>query len=339
MGKENEGMKRICFTTGILAIIFLFNGRVFQEQKPVIAASLDSKRLVPITSALCISRPEIPDEEIHWLYVPQSPSELYTEVNYGYLAGQLIKAKYIDANFCPSGGIGLTGYANACGLAAAKSAGIYLQNLYDFIIVDTFRVTGTPPVMLKQLIRYESQFWPGRFGVHFGFGHLTYFGAHTALRWSPYLFQLACRETYGGNCASQAVDDMMIGALLNMMSVQCPTCEYSIDKARAQQSVAYLSHVLLAFCRQSTQIVYNATLKEPSIVVEYPMIWKLTLFNYNVGPTCLYNAIGKAYDESDEEPVTWETFSSYVVEEECKRGLDYVNNITAPYYEFNIEGP
>ena len=34
--------------------------------------------------------------------------------------------------------------------------------------------------MLKQLIRYESQFWPTRYGYyHFGLGHLTAPGATT----------------------------------------------------------------------------------------------------------------------------------------------------------------
>jgi hypothetical protein len=317
---------------GVLAFLLITAGLSIASED-VKAAPISTVQAAPVSSALCLTRGEIPEEEMHWLYVPASPSELHTEVNYGYLAGQLIKNGYIDASHCPNNGLGITGYANACGLAAAKPAVVEIQNMYDQAILDAFRDTSTPPVMLKQLLRYESQFWPGTYGLHYGIGHLTYYGAYTALHWSPILAQIACNAAYGNQCKPNTIDDYTIGVFIAMMSPSCPTCTYGIDEAKAVQSISYLSHALLAYCRQTTQIVTNATGVTPDVVVDYSMIWRLTLFNYNVGPNCLYNAVGTAWEEADEQ-VDWETFSEYVDDPFCERGLDYVNKITEPFYEF-----
>ena len=324
-------------TTGIFTVflaVFLISGILpFSDSKAEAAAypKIDNG---PVTSALCLNRGEIPEEELHWLYVPASASELRTEINFGYLAGQLIKNGYVDASSCPGAGLGLSDYANACGLAAAKPAVIDIQNMYDQAILDSFRSTGTPPVMLKQLIRFESQFWPGSYGYHFGIGHLTYLGAYTALQWNPILEQAACIAAYGNNCQQRPIDDFMVSVFLSMMSPACPTCQYGIDEVKAEKSIEYLSYTLLAYCRQATQIVANATGESPDVIVDYPTIWKLALYNYNVGPQCMYNAIGNSWDITDKQ-VDWETFSSFVVDDYCQRGIDYVNSITEPFYEFS----
>ncbi len=317
----------------LIMVLLLMVGGFLPIKGQVKAAPAQPGLPAAVTGSICLSRPEIPDAEMHWLYVPLSASELRTEVNYGYLAAQLISNGYVDAKSCPAGGLGLYGYANACGLAAAKPAVVRIQNMFDEAILNGFKEAGVPPVMLKQLIRYESQFWPGQFGFHYGLGHMTYLGAHAALNWSPILYQEACNIAYGGNCQQQPVDDLMIGAFLGLMAATCPTCELGIDEAKANRSIFYLSHALLAICRQTAQVVVNATAKSPEVVVDYPMIWKLTLFNYNVGPTCLYNAIGKAYEYEDKK-VDWKLFTKYVEDEDCQRGLDYANQIIEPFYNF-----
>jgi len=190
-------------------------------------------------------------------------------------------------------------------------------------------------VAIKQLIRFESQFWPGQFGYHFGLGHVTFFGAHTALQWSPILAQIACKAAYGAQCGMQPVDEMMVGAFMGMMSATCANCQYGIDKERAEQSIIYLSHVMLAYCRQSAQVIGDATQHEPEYIVDYPMMWKLTLFSYNAGSSCLSRAVSNAYGSLGDEITDWDTFTEFVDDEECKRGIDYVNNITAPFYDFS----
>jgi len=317
----------------ILLVIFFLIGILLVFVSPAEAQPSPKKYYAPVTSSLCLSRGEIPREELHWLYVPASPSELRTEVNYGYLAGQLIKNGYVDASSCPGGGLGISEYANACGLAAAKPSVVEIQNMYDAAILEAFRSSGTPPVMLKQLMRYESQFWPGVYGVHYGMGHVTYLGAYSALQWSPILQQVACTAAYGGDCQQRPIDDLMVSTFMAMMNPSCPTCQYGIDEGKAVQSIEYLSYTLLAYCRQATQVVANATGETPDLVVDYPMIWKLALYNYNVGPNCMYNAIGNAWEVTDKQ-VDWETFSSFISDDYCKRGLDYVDSITEPFYEF-----
>ncbi|MEJ5201634.1 MAG: hypothetical protein WHV66_05315 [Anaerolineales bacterium] len=290
----------------------------------------------PVASgAICLNRGTVPDAELHWLYIPESAAELATEENYLYLAGRLIESGVVDASDCPAGGMGAGGYANACGLAAAKPVVIELQNAYDEAILQAWQDVGVPPVLLKQLIRYESQFWPGQWGTyHFGLSHLTYYGAYTALYWSPVLFQRACDPTYGGRCEAYFIDAMMIGSFLQNVNADCPTCPYKIDIAKAQKSINYIAHALLAYCRQTAQIVSNATGQStPGAVVDYATIWKLTLYNYNAGSICLYNAVRDAY-ESIEGQITWLDIAGYVGSGSCELGVGYVNKITEPYYAF-----
>ena len=290
-----------------------------------------------VSGSLCLNRKDVEDEDYNWLYIPVKPEELHTEVDYFFLAGQLILTGVVNGSTCPSGGLTENGYANACGVAKAHDIVLQMQNLYDGEILNAWKQVGVPPVMLKQLIRYESQFWPYRYGAyHFGLGHVTYYGAYTALTWSPVLFQTTCTNAYGGMCEKQLIDDMMVGTLLGMMDASCPTCEWKVNVPKAKSSIFYLAHTLLAYCRQASQTVYNATdLTNPSEVVDYATIWKLTLFDYNVGPTCLYNAVNDAESAVAGIKLTWTDISNYVYDANCLRGVEYVNNITQRFYDFN----
>jgi len=107
-----------------------------------------------------------------------------------------------------------------------------------------------------------------------------------------------------------------------------------VDVPKAEESIYYIAHTLLAFCRQTSQIIYNATDRvSPSVNVDYATLWKLTLFNYNVGPTCLYEAVAET-DSEIEEMFDFEDVAKYVYIDECERGIDYVNNITRRFYNF-----
>ena len=103
---------------------------------------------------------------MHWAYIPNSVDQLHTEMELFFLAGQLIKNKIVDASGCPSGGLAFNNeYANACGMSAAKPAVIYIQNMVNEPILQAWSNVGVPPVLLKQLIRSESQFWPSQYSV------------------------------------------------------------------------------------------------------------------------------------------------------------------------------
>lgn len=291
----------------------------------------------------CLDRSSIPDEEYHWLHIPADPGELATREYYGFLAGQLISSGVIDAADCPLGGTWPSGYANACGLDRAKETVFLLQNMYDDEILQAARDVGTPPVMLKQLLRYESQFWPKQYGFyHHGLSHVTLIGASAALQWNPALYNEVCQEYYKGPCPGvylssvQYFDNNLSNQLVSMLDSSCEDCEYGIDVQKAEESINLISQVLMGYCRQASQIVYNVSGKHSSYVVDYATIWKLTLINYNAGPGCVYAALDNAYDGEDDF-LTWSEISNNVEGDGCLRGLKYAEGITEPYFTFTPE--
>jgi hypothetical protein len=295
-----------------------------------------SKKAVVQTDTIstCLNRVNIPEQDLHWVYAPLNASELHTEEDYFFLAGQLIKSGAVNAGDCPAAGMGAReGFANACGMAAARPLVIQIQNAYDEAILQAWRDVGVPPILLKQMIRYESQFFPGQWGlVHFGLGHMTYLGARTALEWNRSLFNEIC--TYSGNNCDPFYIDLLSNTLINLMNASCPSCSMGIDLPKAQNSVHYLAETLLGYCNQTSQIVYNATKLHSSYTVGYSTIWKLTLMNYNVGPICVLNAVKNTYDWT-QGPMKWSDIVRSVDSQECSRGVIYADQITENYYNYN----
>jgi len=277
----------------------------------------------------CLNRVHIPQEDLHWVYVPESADALYTEDHLYFLAGQLIVNKVVDASYCPAGGLTLNGYANACGMAASLDTVIIVQNLVNEPILQAFIDVGTPPVMLKQLIRYESQFWPGiQDEIHYGYGHITNIGIRNAMQWNPDLYAKVCPP--GVDCVT---DWRIADDILNSLVATCPTCPYGVDINVAYRSVDILAETLLGYCFQTAQMVYNATGWHSSVAVDYPTIWKLTLMNYNAGTQCTYDTIVETF-EYTEGPMRWSDVSANVSGEACIRGLAYANQITTKAFNF-----
>jgi hypothetical protein len=277
----------------------------------------------------CLNRIHIPQEDLHWVYVPESADELYTEDPLYFLAGQLIINKVVDASYCPAGGLTLNGYANACGMAASLDTVIIVQNLVNEPILQAFIDVGTPPVMLKQLIRYESQFWPGiQDEIHYGYGHITNIGIRNAMQWNPDLYAKVCPA--GVDCVT---DWLIADDILNSLVATCPTCPYGVNLNVAYRSVDILAETLLGYCFQTAQMVYNATGWHSSVAVDYGTIWKLTLMNYNAGTQCTYDTIVKTF-EFTEGPMRWSDVTANVSGEACIRGLAYANQITTKAFNF-----
>ena len=279
----------------------------------------------------CLNRVHIPQEDLHWVYVPESADALYTEDPLYFLAGQLIINEVVDASYCPAGGLMLNGYANACGMAASLDTVIIVQNLVNEPILQAFIDVGTPPVMLKQLIRYESQFWPGiQDDIHYGYGHITNIGIRNAIQWNPDLYAKVCPAGAGSECVSNwlIADD-----ILNSLVATCPTCPYGVDINAAYRSVDILAETLLGYCFQTAQLVYNATGWQSSLAVDYATIWKLTLMNYNAGTQCTYDTIVETF-EYTEGPMRWSDVTANVSGEACIRGWAYANQITTKAFDF-----
>jgi hypothetical protein len=323
MKKIFVAMLLLLFSLGLLNV---------QDVKGGVKLSRENSRLPQKEeTSLCKDWVNIPEEEMHWVYVPESASELRTDLQLAFLAGQLISNGAVNAASCPAGGLRLDGYANACGLSVTAPLVLELQNAFDEAILQAWKDSSVPPVLLKQMIRYESQFWPGRWGeYHYGLGHLTYFGAHTTLYWRPALYQDLCSTS--GNCKDE-IDYEEIMYFLNLMDAYCPGCENKIDMVKAQRSVAYLAEALYAHCEQTERIVYNASEMSPKFVVDYPTIWKLTLMNYNVGPTCVFNSVRDAYDYAQSQ-ISWWDISYFTGDPQCLRGVYYANQITEKFYDF-----
>lgn len=289
-------------------------------------------------SDICRTPENIPDEELHWTYIPDSPSELNTQVQYYYLAGQLIVKGLVDASDCPNGGVDDFELPNACGLSRAESLVFQLQNQFDDEILAAWEEVGTPPVLLKQLIRQESQFWPGRWGIyHWGLGHVTYSGAHTGLLWNFKLYREVCLYTYDGQCTG--INEMMVYSLLSLFDAECPECENRLDIEKAERSIHYLAETVMGHCNQTAQIIYNVTGRPADELVDYTTIWKLTLYDYNAGAMCVYNSIHSAWSGvpvEDRSTVTfdWDILENYASTSHCQRGIDYADLITGKFYDF-----
>jgi hypothetical protein len=318
----------------IIILVVFYIGEIFLSTAWINPPASQIQNVIAQTESTCLNRVNIPIEELYWIYVPESADELYTEENYFYLAGQLIAKKVVDASICPSGGLALNGYANACGMAAAKPAVIIIQNMVNEPILQAWKHTGVPPVLLKQLIRTESQFWPSQHNLtHYGFGHVTFMGMLNAIEWNGDLRFMLCPSSIAGICAT---NEGIASRLLSSLISTCDKCKYGIDPDSANRSVDILAKVVLGYCYQTEQLVFNATGWYSGLVVNYATIWKLTLMNYNSGPGCVLQAVAAAF-KTTHGPVRWSDIVAQTsTSGQCLRGMYYANDITAKYFRFPL---
>lgn len=319
----------------ILAIIFIAG--IFLLGGGINLNASQTRNVSAQTVHPCLNRVNVPINELYWLYVPESADQLYTEEHYFFLAGRLITNKVVDASICPSGGLMSNGYANACGMATALPTVIIIQNMVNEPILQAWKEVGVPPVLLKQLIRRESQFWPSMYtasendtNYHYGLGHITYIGMQNALQWNRDLYAKVCSVSDNANCVS---DSGVVNQFLSSLIATCDACEYGIDPNSMNRSVDILAEAVLGHCYQTAQLVFNATGWYASLAVDYATIWKLTLMDYTSGPQCVFDAVSSTF-KITEGPMNWAEISANVSGENCIYGLTYANLITAKYFDF-----
>ena len=225
----------------------------------------------------------------------------------------------------------LNGYANACGMEKALPSVIVVQNMLNEPILQAWDDVGVPPVLLKQLIANESQFWPSQYTLyHYGFGHMTNIGIRNAIQWNPNLYTKVCPESDYGACASSiSTAYQILASLINT----CDTCEYGIDPYMANRSVDILAESLLGYCFQTERLIINATGWHSSIATDYATIWKLTLMDYNAGSQCVYDTLVSTF-ETTNGPMNWSDISAHASGEMCIRGVYYANQITTKVFDF-----
>jgi hypothetical protein len=270
-----------------------------------------------------------------WLGTPDSTALLASDEPYYYLAGRLISQGVVDASACVTGGLLPNGYADACGLEAARPQVQEWQNRFDERIVQVAEETGVPAQLMKNLFAQESQFWPGIFRVpyEYGLGQITDKGAETLLLWDPSFFQQFCplvlaQDACDGGYLKLGVDDQALlrGALAVEAKTDCTDCPEGVDLTTAEFSVQLFANTLLANCEQVAQVVYNATKDVPGQVASYEDLWRFTLANYHGGPGCLSYAIHTAWTDNGLELV-WDEVSTKFTPA-CQSVIPYVDKIT-----------
>ena len=276
-----------------------------------------------------------------WLHTPENASGLNTTNAYYILAGMLIRNKVVDASACPSGGLASPSAdnlaANNCGMNTALSAVIHWQNQFDQQIYNVSQQSGIPAVLLKNVFRQESQFWPGVFlmDTEGGLGQMTSIGADTLLMWSNSLFDNICNKSFSQDVCDQGYTNLNVaekailqGALFQLVNASCPDCVGGIDVQQADFSVSVFAENLLSNCKQTGAIVDETSkVKYPSLVSTYPDLWEMTLFSYNAGPGCLERAVRRAWLQDPNSLLTWDRVVAQV-DSECVGGINYVSEIT-----------
>jgi hypothetical protein len=276
-----------------------------------------------------------------WLQTPENAGGLNTTNAYYILAGMLIRNKLVDASSCPSAGLASNSNdnlaANNCGMNIALPTVISWQNRFNSQIYDVSQQSGIPAMLLKNVFRQESQFWPGVFLMETegGLGQMTNIGSDTLLMWSQSLFDNICNKSFSQDVCDRGYTNLnsaekaiLQGALFQLVNASCPECAGGIDIQQAEFSVGLFAENLLSNCKQTGALVdETAAVKYPSLVSTYPDLWKMTLFNYNAGPGCLDRALRRAWIQDPNTILTWDRVVSQV-DSECVGGINYVSEIT-----------
>jgi len=270
------------------------------------------------------------------LSTPDSFQLLASDEAYYYLAGRLIAQGLVDASLCFTGGLLPNGYADACGLEAARPLVQAWQNQFDARIIEVARETGVPGQLMKNLFAQESQFWPGIFRVpyEFGLGQLTDQGVDSILLWKPEFFEQFCPLILSEDtCAlgylniGEKEQAILRGALALQARSDCEDCPTGIDLSNVNFSVMLFANTLQANCAQVARTIYTASSKMAGRVSSYEDLWRFTIANYHAGPGCVSFAIHQAWDSRSSDELTWEKAATFFTEP-CKSAVPYVEQIT-----------
>jgi len=271
-----------------------------------------------------------------WLAIPSHSVSIATYNDYYYLAGRLIANDLVNARNCPSGGLSGNGYANECGMDAARDLNYFWQNQFDTKIIDESLEVGIPATLLKNLFAQESQFWPGTFlrpyqfsSYHFGLGQITSQGVDSLLMYDTNFYNETCKlflskETCSVSYVRLSRENKAIlrGAVVAQVNADCPECVTGVDLERTKKGISLTAQVLVANCIQIGEIVSKVTLYIPGSVATYEDLWRFTIGNYHVGSGRMANAINKTWNKFG--ILTWGDVAPHIEDEDVIR---YVDNL------------
>jgi hypothetical protein len=270
-----------------------------------------------------------------WSSFPDTPFDLNTNKTLYLLAARLIVNGVVDASDCPNGGVtGSRDYATPCGIERAREKMVEWQNQFDFTIWITSLEVGIPPRILKSLIEYESQFWPGNERYYldeFGLGQINELGIDTLLRQKPEYYRSLC-PTYLSDCSlpytslDPAAQRTVRNTILNSLDAECPTCEYGVDLHKANRQIPLIAELLRSNCR----LMEFLRVPQRSHLMNYEDLWKLTLASYHSGFRCVQDAVIFTREEGETED--WETISKNFG---CKGAKPYVDGFWGALLSFD----
>jgi len=293
-----------------------------------------------------------------WDSFVQFPFQINTDKTLHTLSARLILNGVVDASSCPAGGLSLgLDWPTACGLEKASSVVTAWQNQFDGYIWLASRDYGIPPKILKTLIDYESQFWPGNSRFYLdevGLGQINQLGVDVLLRRDPTYYQKVCPSVLSDCARPYASLDpfqqaQIRGAVVNSVDATCPTCDFGVDLDKAKQSIGLIASLLKANCQQVNDIVKapykpdpdadaaTATAAVATVVAggtspstDYEDMWRFTLASYHSGISCFQNAV--LATKKTRGPVIWENVSRELT---CKGGEAYVNGYMDNLFAFD----
>jgi hypothetical protein len=302
------------------------------------------------------------EENASWDNFVQFPFQLNTAKTLHTLTAKLIVNGVVDASDCPAGGLspGLD-WPTGCGLEKARSAMIAWQNQFDDYIWLASRDHGIPPKLLKNLIDYESQFWPGNsrfFLDEFGLAQINQLGVDVLLRRDPIYYQRVCSTVLSTlDCLRPYASleppqqRLIRGAVVSSMDATCSkssTCPYGVDLDKAKQSIDLIASLLQANCQQMNDIRKQAIEPDPdadaatatavvatiaaggSAGTTYEDLWRFTLLTYHSGSNCFRQAYVDLRKSGGD--VNWDTLEEHLA---CKGGQPYVNGFMDNLFAFD----
>lgn len=272
--------------------------------------------------------PDQSDLKLPWLKKVEDSDDLYTDIDFSWLAGQLIWHGYVIARDCDDGGMLPNGIASQCGIEKALEKIIEWQNKYNQQILDSANEIDIPPRIVKGLVAQESQFWPEwKNGNEAGYGMISDFGMDMLLTWNTDYFLKICKSYYprsecmGGYSALPS----------DKKSILRGIC---LSSAGTDREFVVIANTLKAGCSQTRTLVENITDEPPEKVFTYKDLWRINLGIYNTGSGCMGEAIKCAWEDYG-HAITWDEFVP-CIPEYCSNAITYFDKVTY-YGAFSID--
>jgi len=263
--------------------------------------------------------PEETELKSAWLQRADEADDLYTDVDYAMLAGQLIWYGYVDASACQDGGLLTNRAASECGIEKARAQVIEWQNQHNTEIIESSNETDIPSRLLKGLVGQESQFWPDwQIANEYGYGMITELGTDLLLTWNVDYYLDLC-DTYYPSYQCMGGYSSLSDKQQQFLRGIC------LSSAGSETEFLLLANTLKAGCSQTMQLIKNITGEKPEDVFSYQDLWRINFGVYNTGAGCMGTAITKAWD-AHERAMTWEEFVEYIPTE-CESAGSYFDKV------------